>query len=97
MTTNLTTNQATTATVMTAKELLQQQRFRACLHTAILHRAKGRVKENIRAKGDKVSHYSAREIAELAEQYLEQPGHKESITQLVLPWVHELIFKTRPK
>ena len=88
---------ATTATVMTAREVAQQIKFRACLHTAVLHKARTKVKDQIRAKGDKVHHYSAREITELAERYLAEPGHREVLMELVRPWVQELIFKTTPR
>jgi len=87
----------TTATVMTAREAAQQIKFRACLHTAVLHKARTKVKDQIRAKGDKVHHYSAREISELAERYLAEPGHREVLMELVRPWVTEMIFKTQPK
>src|SRR5215472_17354288 len=87
----------TTATVMTAREAAQQIKFRACLATAVLHKARSRVKDHIRAEGGKVHHYSASEITELAERYLAEPGHRESLMELVRPWVEALIFKTTPK
>ena len=82
-------------TVMTARELRQQIAFRACLTTAVLHQARGKVKEKLRAANLKVHHYSAREITEMAEQWLAEPGHREIITQIVRPYVHEMIFKTK--
>jgi len=88
VTTNLTTNP-------TAREIAQQLKFRACLAHAVLFKARGKVKDQIRARGDKIAHYSAREITELANQYLAQPGHREILTQLVLPSVHERVFKTK--
>jgi hypothetical protein len=86
---------ATTTTVMTAKQLLQQQRFRACLHTAVLNRARSRVKENLRAEGKKVSWFSAAEISALAESLLEKPGERERLRADCEGWVRELVFKSK--
>jgi hypothetical protein len=65
VTTKLTTNaggQETTATVMTAKELAQQIKFRGCLAHAVLYRARGKVKDQLRATGLKVSGFSGRDL-----------------------------------
>ena len=83
----------TTVTVMTAREVAQQLKFRACLHHACLFRARGKVKDQLRAAGLKVSHYSAREISELAEDYVRH--HKEELIQSVTPWVTQLVFEKR--
>ena len=83
----------TTTTVLTARELAQQQKFRACLATAVLYKARNKVKDEIRARGDKVQLYSAKELSQMAEEYLAKPGHREILIQSVLPWVHELVFK----
>ena len=80
-----------------ARELKTAIQFRACLATAVLHKARTRVKEEIRAKGDKVHHYSARQISEMAERYLAEPGHREVLMELVKPWVTAMIFKTQPR
>jgi hypothetical protein len=61
-----------TATVLSAKELAQQIRYNACVRTFAKMQARGRAKELIRARGDKVAHYSAREISEMAEVILAQ-------------------------
>ena len=84
---------ATTATVMTAKELAQQIKFRACLAHAVLFKARTRVKDQLRAAGLKISHYSAREITELAEDYVQH--HREELIEACRPWVHELVFKSK--
>jgi len=78
---------------MTAKELLQQQRYRACLAHAILYSARGKVKDQLRAAGLKVSGFSARDLTALAEEYVQH--HREELVQAVRPWVEELIFKTK--
>ena len=62
----------TTATVLSAKELAQQIRYNGCVRTFAMHQARGKAKEQIRARGDKVSHYSARDITEMAEVILAQ-------------------------
>ena len=85
----------TTATVMTAKELLQQQRFRACLSHAVLYRARGKVKDQIKAEGRKVAHFSAREISAMAEELLKKPGERERMIADCEGWVRELVFKSR--
>jgi hypothetical protein len=94
LTTNPTTNPAElTAPAMTAKELKQQIQYRGALHTAVMHNARTRVKEQLRAAGLKVNHYSAREITELAEEYVQH--HREELIEAVRPWVRELVFKTK--
>ena len=61
----------TTGTVLTARELAQQIRYNGCVRTFAMHQARGKAKEQIKARGDKVSRYSAREISEMAEAILE--------------------------
>jgi hypothetical protein len=88
-----------TTKLTTAKELLQHQRqhqrFRACLHTAVLHRARGKVKDQIRAENRKVHHYSAGEISAMAEELLKKPGERERMIADCEGWVRELIFKAK--
>jgi hypothetical protein len=86
VTTNLTTNP-------TAREVAQQLKFRACLTHAALFRARNIVKDQIRAEGKKVSHYSARDLTALAEEYVQH--HREELTNSVRPWVEQLVFKKR--
>ena len=62
----------TATTVLSAKQLAQQIRYNGCVRTFAMHQARGKAKEQIRARGDKVSHYSAREISEMAEVILAQ-------------------------
>jgi len=69
VTTKLTTNQIERTT---AKALAQQIKYNACVRTFAKMQARGKAKENIRARGDKVAHYSAREISDMAELILEQ-------------------------
>ena len=69
MTTKLTTNQTERTT---AKALAQQIKYNACVRTFAKMQARGKAKENIRARGDKVAHYSAREISDMAEVILAQ-------------------------
>ena len=83
----------TTATVMTAREAAQQIKFRAYLAHAVRFKARTRIKDQLRAAGLKVSHYSAREISELAEDYVQH--HREELTTAVRPWVEQMIFKKR--
>jgi hypothetical protein len=85
----------TTATVMTAREVAQQIKFRACLHHAVLNRARIRVKDQIRARGDKVHHYDARTISALAEELLRKPGEREKMIADCEGWVRELVFKAK--
>jgi nucleoside-triphosphatase THEP1 len=81
----------TTAMVLTAREqakaLKQQIQYRACLATAVHHRARNKVKANIRAEGKKVHHFSMREINELAEELLKQPGQREAMIRDCEGWV----------
>jgi len=88
---NLTTNSI--GQEMTARELAQQIKFRACLHHAVLNRARSRIKDQLRAAGLKISHYSAREISELAEEYVHH--HREELMESVRPWVERMIFKPK--
>jgi hypothetical protein len=85
----------TTATVLTARELAQQQKFRACLATAVLHRARNKVKDQIKAEGRKVHHYSARDLSAMAEELLKKPGEREKMIADCEGWVRELVFKTK--
>jgi hypothetical protein len=91
-TTKLTT---TATTIMTARELKAAIKYNACLATMVMFQARHWVKDNIRARGDKISHYSAREITELAEDYLAQPGRREAIVECVKPWIEDFLFKKR--
>ena len=50
----------------------QTQRFRFAVAVMVRYRAKQVVKDQIRARGDKVHHYSAKDITELAENYVAQ-------------------------
>jgi hypothetical protein len=70
----------TTTTVMTAKELKQQIQFKACLATAVLYKARGKVKDQLRAAGLKISGYSARDLTVLAEEYVQH--HREELIAL---------------
>jgi hypothetical protein len=83
----------TTATTLTARELAQQQKFKACLTHAVLYRARNKVKDQLRAAGLKISHYSARDLTALAEDYVQH--HREELVQAVKPWVEELVFKSK--
>jgi hypothetical protein len=80
---------------MTARELAQQQKFRACLATAVLHRARNKVKDQIRAENKKISWYSACEISTMAEELLKKPGEREKMIADCEGWVRELIFKSK--
>jgi|307.fasta_scaffold180228_2 hypothetical protein len=62
----------TATTVLSAKELAQQIRYNACVRTFAKMQARGKAKEQIKARGDKVSYYSAREISDMAEVILAQ-------------------------
>jgi len=85
----------TTATVLTAREVAQQIKFRACLATAVLHKARTKVKDQIRAEGKKVYHYSARDITTLAEELLKKPGERERMIASCEEWVRQLVFRTK--
>jgi len=98
VTTKLTTNplgQETTATVMTAKDLKAAIKYRACLTTMVRFQARHRVRDNIRAQGHKISQYSAKDIAQLVEDYLAVPEQREAIVENVKPWVNDFLFKKR--
>ena len=82
-----------TTTVLTARELAQQQKFRACLAHAVLYSARNKVKDQLRAAGLKISGYSARDLTALAEEYVQH--HREELIQAVTPWVEKLVFKTK--
>jgi ABC-type iron transport system FetAB ATPase subunit len=56
---------------------LDPQRFQAAVMCVALQRSKTKVIEQIRAEGRKVSHYSCREIRELAEAYF--AAHMEEL------------------
>ena len=83
------------ATVMTAKELRAQIQRRACTVALCRLQTKDRVKEMIRAEGGKVSQYSAKDLAIMAEDYLNDPVHREEILAKVKPWVEEFLTKRR--
>jgi hypothetical protein len=88
-----------TTTVLTAREqakaLKQQIQYRACLATAVLHRARNKVKANIRAEGKKVQHFDARTISTMAEELLKKPGEREKMIADCEGWVRELVFKSK--
>jgi len=92
-TTKLTTE--TAAPVLSAKELALQIKYRACLHHAALHKARSRVKDQIRAEGKKIAHFDARTISAMAEELLKKPGEREKMIADCEGWVRELVFKTR--
>ena len=60
----------------------RMRQYRAAVITIARYRARRRVQEQIRAKGLKVAHFSAREITEQAEAYLAK-HREELITQAV--------------
>ena len=51
---------------------LDPQRFQCAVRCLAMYSAKQRVKEQIRARGEKVSQFSCREITALGEQYFER-------------------------
>lgn len=55
----------------------RMRQYRAAVITIARYRARRRVQEQIRAKGLKVAHFSAREITEQAEAYLAK--HREEL------------------
>ena len=58
---------------LSAKQLLEKlQRHRSAVAVLAMQSARREVKAQIRAKGDKVAHYSAREISVLAEVELQR-------------------------
>jgi len=61
---------------------LDPQRFQLAVTCLALHRAKTKVIEQIRADGDKISRYSAREIAEKRDAYFTAHSH-ELVTQAI--------------
>jgi hypothetical protein len=71
----------TTATVMTAREVAQQIKFRACLATAVLHKARNKVKDQIRAEGRKV-HLHKLNLPRLCSSV--EPRHGPQVFVLVL-------------
>jgi hypothetical protein len=83
------------ATVMTAKELKAQIQFRARIVTFVKLTAKNKVKDQIRARGEKVSQYFAKELAELADQYLMTAAHREELVALAREWVQEFMARRR--
>ena len=87
---------AMTPATISKREQAQQIKFRACLAHAVRYKTRNKVKDQIKAAGNKVSNCSARELSQMAEEYLAQPGHQEILIQSVLPWVHELVFKPKP-
>ena len=85
----------TTATVMTARQLAQQIKFRGCLAHAVRYRARNKVKEQLRAAGLKISGFSAKDLSELAEKDLANPEYRQRLVDEVRPWVEELVFKSK--
>jgi hypothetical protein len=53
----------------------EQRRYHAVITLAI-HKARRIVQDQIRARGEKVSHYAAKDITLLAEQYLNEHRHE---------------------
>ena len=63
--------------ILSSKLLERMQQHRHALIVLAMQRAKKVVKANIRAKGQRISDFSAREIALLAEDYLAQ--HRQEL------------------
>ena len=83
------------ATVMTAKELKAAIQFRACVVTLAKLAARNKVKEQIRARGEKVSHYCAREISIMADDYLNDPAHREALIENARVLATQILAKSR--
>ena len=73
-------------TMMTAKELAAQIKFRARIATFVKLPARDRIKQRIRADGRKVSAYTARELSEMADEYLLDPAHRDELVAKAREW-----------
>jgi hypothetical protein len=82
-------------TVMTAKELAAQIKFRAAVVTFIKLQARDRIKQRIRADGQKVSAYTARELSEMADEYLLDPAHRDELVAKAREWAKDILTKRR--
>ena len=67
---------------------LDPQRFQCAVRCLAMYSAKQRVKEQIRARGEKVSQFSCREITALGEEYFEE--HCEALISQALRDVWKL-------
>jgi hypothetical protein len=75
---------------------IAQRRHHAIVVLAI-QRAKKAVKAQLQAQGHKVAHYSAKEIAVMADQYLSQHRHELIVEAIgiVERWTAEGVFGKR--
>ena len=81
--------------VLTAKELLAQQRLRAATATMARAKAKDKIKQQIRARGGKVSNYSFKELSQLADEYLS--AHREELMPQAAAMAEQIVRKLWPK
>ena len=54
-----------------------QQRYRCAVVTLMRYKAKDKVKEQLRAKGQKLQHFSCKELSLMAEDYL--AAHRDEL------------------
>jgi hypothetical protein len=85
------------ATVMTAKQLAAQlryqQQYRGAVATLCHLAARNKVKELLRASGRKVHHFTAREISEMASDYL--LAHREELIENAKVRATQILAKRR--
>ena len=67
----------------------------ARLATIARFHAKARVKEIIRSEGRKVREFSAKDLAILAEDYLNDPVHREELMAKAREWAKDFLTKRR--
>ena len=65
----------------------------ARLATIARFHAKARVKEIIRSEGRKVREFSAKDLAILAEDYLNDPVHREELMAKAREWAKDFLTK----
>jgi len=71
-------------------------RFNCAVKALALYSAKQRVKEQIRARGEKVAHYSCREITALGEEYFASHMEELLAQALVDVWKLPSFARYRP-
>ena len=77
------------------RQLKAAIQFRACVVTLAKLAARNKVKEQIRARGEKVSHYCAREISIMADDYLNDPAHREALIENARVLATQILAKSR--
>ena len=83
----------TRAEVLTARELQRQLQIRAATGTLAKQRARKIVIEQVRAKGERISDYTNRDLSIMAESYMAE--HWEELFPRARALAEEILTKRR--